>query len=117
MQRIARTLKTKPLRFFGTIGDGSSAFSKKGSAQEEKFIHDHEVEVMKAFKKNLSKQKPEEPKVETTNEQAPPASFYVHGGSGPLGNREAAAENAYIRRQDNEKIHHLHEELEAKKKK
>jgi hypothetical protein len=54
---FVRIAQAQLKRSYGVIGDAGGAFSRKGTAQEEKFIHDHEVEVIKNLKERLLKEK------------------------------------------------------------
>jgi hypothetical protein len=67
-KNVLARLSALQIRNYGVIGEAGGAFAKKGTAQEEKFIHDHEVEVMKALKEKLLKEKAElQQKINETN--------------------------------------------------
>ena len=97
------------LRRYGTIGDAGGAFAKKGTAQEEKFIHDHEVEVIKALKEKLIKeQQVLQQKIEETNHKlkakgvvvddaSPEALGYAATGAGGGPIRSGGGAFAYLK--------------------
>lgn len=112
MNRISKLLK--PSRCFSSIGQGSKSFAKKGAAQEEQFIHDHEVEVTRLLKeklqleqeikhlKSLKEQQDalKNPSLETVSNYTGTASFSAI-------KTEAGRESEYFRKQTNEKIKNL----------
>ncbi|KAJ3260808.1 hypothetical protein HK103_007371 [Boothiomyces macroporosus] len=114
---LKRAIVPRNIRPYGTIGDGSSAFNKKGSASEEKFIHDHEVEVLKKYKKVVEQEKKEqaqdlkkaaEQASEEKKDTVTPASLGgARTGSGAFGRKEAAIEEQYFHKQEQEKIKNL----------
>ncbi|KAI8894848.1 hypothetical protein BC833DRAFT_603341 [Globomyces pollinis-pini] len=113
--RLIRSIQSR--RFYGTIRDAGGVMGKKATVEEEKFIHDHEVEVLDKFKKTLKEKEaaaaeaaakkaaePEEPHIKIN-----PTGPYGSAKSGALGDKESAAEATYFRKLDNEKINHLKE--------
>lgn len=126
MLRLARFARLG--RSYGTIGEAGGAFARKGSAQEEKFIHDHEVEVIEQYKLKLKLKEEEHRKEVAAHEAAmkaeKPAQKHFdpiptpvsasHSGFGYYyltSKKEAAVEEQYFRKQDNEKISKLKEEI------
>jgi len=106
---------------YGTIAQGSSAFAKKASGEEEKYIHEHEVDAIAALRKKSDHHDQEK----TEHRSPPPKRAKSHGSkepkepeivvitqdslgysttarSGVFGKREGALEDQWIR--EHEKV-------------
>ncbi|KAJ3270515.1 hypothetical protein HDV01_007771 [Terramyces sp. JEL0728] len=117
IRNALRAFVPRNIRPYGTVGDGSSSFKKKGSAQEEKFIHDHEVEVLKRYKKIVETENLQS--AEDLKKAAAQAAAEIKGtvtpaslggartGNGVFGKKEAAIEDQYFHNQEAEKIKNL----------
>jgi Mitochondrial ATPase inhibitor, IATP len=134
--KMLRIIKLSSRRFSSGIG---GAFGKKGSAAEgnpfvnciEKFIHDHEVEVLKEYRKTHpeAKQVPQEKLAQVVakvkaEKLAKPFDFGSSpgtvsggsmGGAGAIGKKGAAQEEQWIRKHDQELIEKLKKDEKAKK--
>ncbi|KAI9346068.1 hypothetical protein DFJ73DRAFT_796822 [Zopfochytrium polystomum] len=112
------------------VRDAGGAFSKKEAAVEDKFIHDHDKELLERLKKDLANKPAPAPAAASEAAPASPApaaassstegsadpakinispidSGYggaVRGGGGALGKKEAAIEEKYFRDLDKEKL-------------
>ncbi|KAJ3105884.1 hypothetical protein HDU97_007383 [Phlyctochytrium planicorne] len=115
------------VRTYSNIRDAGGAFSKKEAAQEEKFAHEHDKELIKKLKADLEKKAKEAPAAaaepvaaasaseskETDTDKAhihPIDSSYggsVRAGGGALGKKEAAIEEKYFRDLDKEKVNKI----------
>ncbi|KAJ3207638.1 hypothetical protein HDU67_007349 [Dinochytrium kinnereticum] len=111
------------VRGYSNIRDAGGAFAKKEAAQEEKFVHDHDQELIKKLKADLEKKAaeaaahpaPAAPKEAEPVKTSDPAqarvslmdSSYggsVRAGGGALGKKEAAIEEKYFRDLEKEKL-------------
>ncbi|KAJ3339611.1 hypothetical protein HDU91_000986, partial [Kappamyces sp. JEL0680] len=88
-----------------SYGNLTGAFGAKGVAEEEKFIYDHEKEVLENYKKGraaaaeTAAKQPAQPKQkESTPDPVNPAT----SSSGVLSGREKALENEWIRKHERE---------------
>ncbi|KAJ3082614.1 hypothetical protein HK102_001571, partial [Quaeritorhiza haematococci] len=120
---LTRSAATASLRMYTThIRDAGGKFSEREKAQEEKWIHDHEKEVLDKFKQKLANKPAAEEQPAAQEEQrkpdpTPPGvdakhiapggvdSTYggaVRGGGGALGKKGAAVEEKYFRDHDKE---------------
>ncbi|KAJ1559694.1 hypothetical protein HK405_009665 [Cladochytrium tenue] len=107
------------------IRESGGAFSKKEAAQEDKYIYDHDKELLQKLKKNLSQpaasasasgEPAAAPKPAAAEEDgdririSPIDSGYggaVRTGGGALGKKEAAQEEKFFRDLDKEKVEKL----------
>ncbi|KAI9193229.1 uncharacterized protein BJ171DRAFT_532216 [Polychytrium aggregatum] len=118
------TILASVARMSSNIRESGGSFGKREVAQEEKYIHDHEKDVLKKFKDTLDKkasapaaesakpegaQKPAEADSEHIN-PTPVDSNYggnVRSGGGAFGKREAVLEEKYFRDHDRELAQNL----------
>ncbi|KAJ3413028.1 hypothetical protein HDV05_008619 [Chytridiales sp. JEL 0842] len=116
-------------RWYTNVRDAPGAFGKKEAAQEEKFIHDHDKELIMKLKKELNAREealkakedvaahkataPSSSSSKSTDEteqiHVSQAGYggTVNSGSTSFGKKEAAIEGKYFMEQDKEKVKEL----------
>ncbi|KAJ3241779.1 hypothetical protein HDU81_010423 [Chytriomyces hyalinus] len=95
----------------------SSAFQKRETAAEEKFVHEHDAELINKLRKELARKTTEQASaaaaLEAAIEAAPKLSPVDEMGatsshrSGAFSKKEVAAEEQYFRNQDKERLEKL----------
>ncbi|KAJ3285961.1 hypothetical protein HDU79_006923 [Rhizoclosmatium sp. JEL0117] len=94
----------------------SNAFADKESAEESKYVHDHDRELIAKLRKDLAQKSTEhaaaaaalEAAIEAAPKVSPIDTPYGSGArSGAFGKKEAAVEEKYFRDQDKEKLEKL----------
>jgi hypothetical protein len=123
---VAPVYRLSPMSLYSSMP--GSPLGKRESALEERFILDHEREVVAQLRKDLAEKErllAEKEKAHAAKASAPAAPTkgpsktkktvdgeHIHlspvaGASGAFGKREAAAEEQYFRKAEHDKIEHL----------
>ncbi|KAJ3117550.1 hypothetical protein HDU96_006311 [Phlyctochytrium bullatum] len=105
--RAPAAVASVAVRSYTNIRDAGGAFGKKEAAQEDKFVHDHDKELIKKLKTDLEKKAsetaqpaaaPAEPAAQSTGSDVDKAQLHpidssyggsVRAGGGALGKKEA----------------------------
>ena len=129
-RRSVLSVTAKPLSVCYSSMPGSNPLGGRESALEERFILDHEREVVAQLRKDLAEKErvlAEKEKTHAAKASSAPAAAkakasatktktvdgeHIHispvaGASGAFGKREAAAEEQYFRKVEHDKIEHL----------